>query len=500
MRRTNGDEQDITSIRYTLSWPEPQTHYFHVRIDIMRSITGPVDVCMPAWRPGRYIIQNYARYVVGFEAFDTTGQQLSYKKTDKNTWRVEAGAEYGVVVQYRVYANVLDAGESYLNEREAYVNPISVLMYLHGKEHNPCVLSLNKPNGWNVATPLDFDVSMQGYPAADYHELVDSPFIISPDFEVHAFDHDGARYELVFQGEGNYDPSHILDEVKQIVQAQVDMMGVTPFKRYVFLYHLVPHRFAHGVEHKNSTCIVLGPPDFTDPQFQSRFRDFTAHEFFHVWNVERIRPEAIYYPDYSKEMYTTTMWVYEGITCYYTDLSLLRAGLYTIEQFFEELAGALTRYDLALGRKVTSVAMTSWNSWISSKAPPDTTYSFYLAGHVLGALLDLEIRNSTANRKSLDDVFRYLYTEYAEQDRGVPETGFQNALETIAGRCFQGFFDSYVYGHEAIDYNEFLVHAGLRIQQSGDDSGGYKIIQIADTTALQKEIYESWLQHLSVNI
>ena len=494
MRRTNADEQSVTTIRYHLSWPEPQTHYFHVQVNISRRGSGDVDVRMPAWRPGRYIIQNYARYITGFEARTKSGDMLPFRKTDKNTWRVEAGEEQEVVVRYKAYANVLDAGESYLDEHEAYINPISVLMYVPGEEFTSSIISFSNPNEWLVATALDYDESKQGYPAADYHELVDSPFIISPDLRTYGFDHEGATYELVFQGaEHLYNPDDVLHEVQRIVQVQTEMMGVTPFKRYVFLYHLLPDRFGHGVEHKNSTCIVIGPADYSDPWFRRRFLDLTAHELFHVWSVERIRPEAIYHPDYSSEAYTTTMWVYEGITCYYTDLTLARAGLYTEEEYLQELADTIHRYDRAPGRKVMSIAMTSWDSWIGSAAPPDTWHSFYTSGNVLGLLLDLEIRHRTANGKSLDDVFRYMYTEYAEKDRGVPEDGFQKALELVAGSSFDAFFASYVYGVEDIEYNDYLKHAGLFLK-AGPEKAFFRIERMPERSGLQVEIYSHWLQ------
>ena len=455
---------------------------------------------MPAWRPGRYTIQNYARYVIGVDVVDEGGNSLPFEKTDKNTWCISGGNARRLIVCYRAYASVLDAGESFLDEHEAYINPISVLMYVPGKEFTSSIVAFDKPSDWEVATALDYDEVAEGYVASDYHELVDSPFIISPDLKTFSFDYGGATYELVFQGEPQSNYTLFVEDVERIVRAQVGIMGITPYRRYVFLYHLVPHRFSHGVEHKNSTCIVLGPTDFSDVHFRSRFWEFTAHELFHVWNVERIRPEAIYYPDYSREMYTTTMWVYEGITCYYTDLSLLKAGLYTKDRYLAELGSALFRYDMAAGRNVTSVAMTSWNSWISRKAPPDTTYSFYLAGHVLGLLLDLEVRNRTANRKSLDDVFRYLYAEYAEKDIGVPEEGFQHALEYISGSGFQEFFDRYVFGFDDIDYDTYLVHAGLKLNKTPEHGEGYKIEVCADRTALQNDVYESWLLNTSVII
>ena len=455
-------------IAYHLSWDKPNSHYFHIRMDIATT-DDAVDVRIPAWRPGRYIVQNYAKDIIDFEAADENGAALPFRKTDKGTWRIQTNGAETVVVRYKSYARTLDAGASYLDETEAYLNPITALMYVPGRELHPVSLTIDKPDGWNVATAMNFNDEHGAYLVENYHELADSPLIVSPDLETFAFDYEGARIEIVFQGQGNYDPDKVIEDVRKIVAEQVEVMQDIPFERYVFLYHLVPYPMGHGVEHKNSTSIVVGPANFDNPGFYGGFLGVTAHEFFHVWNAERIRAEAIYHPDYSTENYTSMMWIHEGITSYYTTLTMARAGLLDTDQYLRNLAFTLQNYDGNYGRKVTSVAMTSWDSWTkTNEAPPHTYYSFYSAGNVLGLLLDLEVRGRTHNEKSLDAVFRYLNRTYAQQDRGVPEDGFEKALETVAGSSFQGFFDAYVYGTEDIDYNAFLQHAGLRLIKSED--------------------------------
>ncbi len=456
-------------IAYHLSWDKPNSHYFHIRMEIANPDGEAVDVRIPAWRPGRYIVQNYAKDIIDFEAADETGAALTFRKTDKGTWRIQTNGAETVVVRYKSYARALDAGASYLDETEAYLNPITALMYVPGQELRPVSLTLGKPDGWKVATPLNFNDEHGAYLASTYHELVDSPLIISPDFEVLSFDYQDARFEIVFQGQGNYDPAKIVEDLRKIVAEQVEIMQDVPFERYVFLYHLMPYPMGHGVEHKNSTSIVVGPAHFDYPGFYGAFLRVTSHEFFHVWNVERIRAEAIYHPDYSKENYTTMMWIHEGITSYYASLTLARAGLLDTDGYLQSMAQTFQNYDDDYARTVTSVAMTSWDSWTKTgQAPPYTSYSFYTAGHVLGFLLDLEVRGRTHNDKSLDDVFRYLNQTYARQNQGVPEDGFEKALETVTGSSFQTFFDAYVYGTEAIDYNRCLRHAGLALVKSDD--------------------------------
>jgi len=315
---------DASEITYTVSWERPVRHYFTVEMNIEVRDGNHVDVRIPAWRPGRYVLQDFARNVVGFSATRTDGSPLSFRKLDKGTWRIDAAGSNAVTVHYRVYAYELDAGNSYLDDTEAYINPITVLMYVPGRELEPVRLHLVNPNKWPVATALDPDID-GSFPATSYHEMVDSPFIISPHFKTLTFEEGGATFQIVLKGKSNYDPDQIVDALHKIVREQAASMGVIPFERYVFLYHLVPTFMGHGVEHRNSTSIVVGPADFSNSRFyQGLFLGVTAHEFFHVWNVERIRPEAIYYPDYSVENYTTTMWIYEGITSYYTMTTNLR--------------------------------------------------------------------------------------------------------------------------------------------------------------------------------
>jgi predicted metalloprotease with PDZ domain len=456
-------------IRYKISWERPVRHYFSVEMKVLTRGADHIDVRIPAWRPGRYVLQDFSRNVVGFSASRPDGDDLDFVKLDKGTWRITSTGENEVIVRYRVYARELDAGNSYLDETEAYINPVSLLMYVPGRELEPVTLTLKDPLNWPVATALNRD-DAGNFTADTYHELIDSPFIISPDFSTLSFEEGGATFQVVLQGKSNYDPDQITDALHRIVREQAASMGIIPFDRYVFLYHLLPTFMGHGVEHRNSTSIVVGPADFTNSRFyQGLFLGVTAHEFFHAWNVERIRPEAIYYPDYSRENYTTTMWVYEGVTSYYTMTTMLRTGLVSLDAFLGRLAGTIQGYDRSFGRRVTSVAMSSWDSWTkSSDAPPNTFFSFYTAGTVLGALLDLEVMGRTDAEKSLDDVFRYLYSNYAANTQGVPEDGFQRALEEVTGSSFEDFFDRYVYGTDDIDYDAYLGRAGFRLEKAVD--------------------------------
>ncbi len=436
-------------ISYHIAWDQPNSHFLEITMTIENWTADSLDLRIPAWRPGRYVIQNYAKNVVGFQAFDQAATSLTAKKLDKGTWRISRGTSPKVTVKYKSFARQLDAGSSYLDDSEAYINPITCLMYIPGKELLPVSLAIEKPAGWKIATALDFDEDKKAFVSENYHELVDAPILISPSFNLLTFQHKEALIEIALQGEANYDEKKIVEDVRKIVAEQIDIMKDVPFERYLFMYHFLPYRFGHGVEHKNSTSIVLGPADFDNEKFYDGFLGVTAHEFFHAWNVERIRPAAIYLPDYSKENYTTTMWIYEGITSYYTGVTLVRAHLTKKERYFKNWAKTIKSFQKTYGRKVTSVSEAGWDSWTKGygNAPPNTSFSFYTKGNILGMLLDLEIRQRTKNKKSLDHVMRNLNETYAKQNLGVPEDGFQQAIQTVTNSGFEEFFADYVRGH-----------------------------------------------------
>ncbi|MFQ5603799.1 MAG: M61 family metallopeptidase [bacterium] len=464
---------ETPGIAYRLSWQQPHAHLLKVELTVTDLDTTSLEVRIPAWRPGRYIIQNYAKNVIDFEVTDGKGNPLPFVKIDKSGWRVTKTRSQNVCVKYRYYARHLDAGSSYLDDSEAYINPITCLMYVAGQQMQPVSLAIEKPADWKIAAALELDQSLGAFVSPNYHELVDAPILISPSFKLLSFTVDGVNYDLALQGEGNFDSTQVVEDVRKIVVEQIAIMQEMPCKYYLFMYHLLPYRFGHGVEHKNATSIVVGPADFDNERFYNGFLGVTSHEFFHLWNVERIRPEAIYLPDYSKENYTTTMWIYEGLTSYFGGLTLVRTQLTKKKKYLENWASTIRRFQNTYGRKVMSVDMVSWDSWTKSMghAPPNTYYSFYTKGNILGLLLDLEIRHRTKNKKSLNDVMRFLYRNYAKKDRGVPENGMQLAVEQVAGSRFETFFADYVHGTAEIDYNRFLNHAGLELQLTQNEKG-----------------------------
>ena len=463
--------QESPRIRYHIGWDQPNLRFYDVTVTIEKPDNPVTQLRIPNWRPGRYMIQNFAQNVVEFRAENESGKPLPFAKIDKDTWEIATGNTQQLVAKYRFYANELDAGNTYLDDTEAYINPATILMYLPGKELLPVALSVQIPQDWAIATALDFDETQRAYPAENYHELADNPLIISATMDKLVFSHQNVRYDVAIVGNANYNAEKMLADLKKMVAEQVKIFGEAPFKRYVFLYHFVDYRMGHGVEHKNSTSIVVGPTDFSDESTYSRWLSYTAHEFFHAWNVERIRPEGIFYPDYSQPNYTELMWWFEGVTSYYEGITLTRMGYYPLFRYLGKMANSITSLENNAGNRITSAAQASFDDWAKAfGAPPGTSISFYQKGEILGFLLDLEIRKRTDNQQSLDDVMRLLWKKYGSQQLGVPENGIQTAIEAVAGSSFADFFERYVSGTETPDYGKYLSVAGLEIVEIDGDS------------------------------
>lgn len=443
----------------------PQTPNSHlITVAIRHTLTEPVkhlDFALPAWRPGRYQIQNYARNIRDFQAADPAGQPLPWEKIDKSTWRVQCGKTREVHVSYAYYANILDAGSTLWNDEELYWNGTNLLMYVVGKKDLPARLSLRLPGDWRCAYPLRKVAEPFVYEAPDYDTLADAPGIASPTLDIVQFDQAGTTYHLAFQGPVSIPPAELAESVRRIVAVTVEMFGgKAPFADYWFLYHVVPGGRFHGVEHLNSTSITV-PSSVFEERLQ-RFYSITAHEFFHAWNVKRIRPQVLGPFDYSQEVYTRNLWVAEGVTSYYDDLLCRRAGVLSVEDYLRSLATTIATQQRTPGRLVTPVTAASFDAWLT---PDDSNVrvDFYTKGALVALLLDLDLRRRTDGAKSLDDAMRWLYTTYAERGRGYPENGMQLAVEAVAGTSYADFFARYVDGTDELPYAEYLSAVGVEL-------------------------------------
>ena len=470
--------------------PKPHTHLIEVEVRIKHSAaTEPLAkdevLVMPVWTPGSYLIREFERHVQDFAAFDAAGKPLVWEKINKNSWRVMMGSAREWRANYRVYANELSVRTSEVNSEHAFLNNATVLMYPEGLLRAPATLHVLAPQPWKVATGLPpVPGEKNTFRAENFDVLYDSPVEVS-DFKTLSFEVKGVPHRIVIDGAGNYDPEKMRADVKKIVETEVALMGgEIPYHDYTFILHLRANA-GGGLEHLNSTALGyprfgFGPepkepregvnsagPGAPPPRTYRGFLSLVAHEFFHLWNVKRIRPDALGPFDYTKENYTKLLWVAEGFTDYYARLTLRRAGLVSEQDFLKENARAFQGLQNIPGRLVMSAEEASFDTWIKYYRQDENSVNsqvdYYDKGAILGLLLDLEIRKQSQGRKSLDDVMRYLYAEFYRKNRNYTPEDFQKACELMAGASLDSFFTRYVRGRAELDYDSALAAAGLRL-------------------------------------
>lgn len=454
------------SLQYNLSFPQPHTHLYEVTFEISNISTPQIDLQMPTWTPGSYLQREFARHVQDFSVSDVSGQNLKWEKIDKATWRIENNHARSIKVSYRVYANDLSVRTSHLDASHAYFNGASVFMYVKGALDQPLKLKINAPQGWQVTTPLGLQPDANGnYSAPNYDILVDSPTEIGT-HKLIEFIALGKPHRIAIYGAGNYDEAKLKEDFTKIVEQGAAIFGGLPYDHYTFIVQLQPGLTNSGLEHLNSTTCQAPPNTFRPQSSYAKFLDLIAHEYFHLWNVKRIRPAALGPFDYQQENYTSVLWFSEGVTDYYAQVLLRRAGLISPVAFLENKATEMLSYETTPGHREQSPAEASFDSWIKYYRPDEnsvnTSFSYYTSGALLGWMLDFEVRSRTNNAKTLDDVMRYLYENYALKGRGFPESDLRTAFETVAGGEMSEFFNRYVYGKEKFPFDEYLGMAGLK--------------------------------------
>lgn len=490
-------------ISFTVSLPKPHTHMLDVELKIKHGPNEPVAneeaLVLPVWTPGSYLIREFERQVQDFAATDAAGRPLRWEKADKDTWRIATNGAREWHATYRVYANELSVRTSEVNSSHAFLNNATLLMYPAGFLNAPSTLHVLAPQPWQVATGLPPVPGQKNtFRAENFDILYDSPVEVS-DFKTISFTVKGVPHRIVIDGEGNYDPERVRVDVKKIVETEVELMGgEIPYHDYTFILHLRSNT-GGGLEHLNSTALGysrfgFGPepkergegvnsagPSAPTPRTYRGFLSLVAHEFFHLWNVKRIRPDALGPFDYTKENYTKSLWVAEGITDYYARVALRRAGLISDKEFLRESARAIQNLQNTPGRLAMSVEESSFDSWIKYYRQDENSVNsqvdYYNKGAILGLLLDLEIRRQSSGAKSLDDVMRYLFAEYYKKNRNYTPADFQKACELMAGSSLQQFFEKYVRGREELDYDSAFGGAGLRLDRNAAYDGSAAVNQ-----------------------
>lgn len=461
------------SITYILSMPEPQTHYFEVELQL-KHIAGPtnakkngyIDIKMPVWTPGSYLIREYAKNVEAFTAL-VNDQSVPSEKIRKNTWRVSS-ADDNLTIRYRVYANDLTVRTSFVDIDHGYVTPASMFMYHDALKNQPHRLVVQPYKAWkNVTTALEpVSGASFTYEAPDYDLLVDSPIEIGNQ-KTFTFTAANVPHTVAMFGDVAYNQERLSADYKRVCEAAATVVGEHPCKQYTFIVHHIPQG-GGGLEHLNSTTLETYRTAYSTESNYKGFLTLVAHEYFHLWNVKRIRPIALGPFDYENENYTHMLWLSEGCTSFYEDYILRRAGFHTPEAYLGIVANDITSIENQPGNRVQSAAESSWDAWIKGYRPNEnsgnTTISYYSKGSVLGTLLNLAILAGSNGARSMDDLMRFLYNEYyKKQKRGFTDEEFRRAAEQTAGRKLDDFFATAVNTADPINYNAYFEPVGLQL-------------------------------------
>ena len=459
-------------VRYDVSVEDPKSHRLQVVVDIPDVTGTSLDLVLPSWVPGSYIIQDQARNVRGVRASQAgTGASLPVSKQDKARWRITTEGASHIEVRYEVYGHDLRDDGVDVTTEHLYLNGGKVLAYVDGRERESLEIAVHVPSTWRVYTELpEIGRSPARFRARDYDELVDEPIDCGTPVEL-TVRPAGIPHRILLCGRGgNFEAHQVETDVAKIVEAAVRLMGGSPLAHYTFFYHLADGRWPvqGGLEHKNSTSIVVGRTAFRPEEDYRSVLGVTSHEYFHLYNVKRIRPQVLGPFDYTKENYTHLLWAMEGSTDYFEDLILLRAGLLPPPKYLDAQGKKIQKYVNTPGRKVASLEELSFNSWIDLYKPyeetPNQSVSYYLKGDLATMCLDLEIRHRTEGRSSVEAVFRTLWEEYGQRNRGLEENEILTVANRATGLDLSDFFQRYIGGTFEIDFDVFLGHAGLKME------------------------------------
>lgn len=462
---------------YKLSYSNAATQYIDITVTVATNGNSHITLQLPAWRPGRYELGNFAKNIKNFRVEDAEGNALAFQKIVKDCWEVETNGAETLVAKYSFYSNVLNAGNTWLDNNQLYVNPVNCCMYAAGYENEPCTVAVEAPRAYQFACALQHltehtdTKSTFIFQAEHFDQLADTPFIASATLKHADFEEAGVKFHLWFQGECKPDLARITADFKAFATKMIATMGGMPVDEYHFYYQILPQPFHHGVEHLQSTVIALGPGyALMNGATYEDFLGVSCHELFHVWNIKTIRPAEMLPYDFTGENYFETGFVAEGVTTYYGDVFLLRSKVFSANTYLDLLADTIKRHYHNYGRFNLSIAHSGFDNWLDGYVPgaPHRKVSIYNEGCLLAFMLDVQIRKHSNNTKSLDDVMRRLYNEFGLQNIGYTTQDYQRLAEEEAGADFSTFFTEYVFGTKPYNdlLNECLNYLGLTLVQS----------------------------------
>ncbi|MFW5965952.1 MAG: M61 family metallopeptidase [Persicimonas sp.] len=486
------------TIRFTVAAPNPHDHLYRVTMEIEAvGEDDHLDLSMPVWSPGSYLVREYARHVQNLQATDEDGSIRTVEKTDKATWRVDTTHTRSITIEYEVFAHDLNVRANHLDDTHGFFTGVALYLYPHGRRDEQVEVEVVPPPDfdWQVYTGLEqLSPKTNRYGAPDFDVLFDTPVEMG-DHTTVEFTVDEVPHRMVFSRRGNYDTEALEEDLPRVVRANRDIFGDLPYDDYLFIT-LISDGSRGGLEHLNSTALIYPHdrflPSEDDHDTDDGYLDFlrlVCHEHFHAWNVKRIRPERLGPFDYQRENYTRDLWTVEGVTSYYDTLGLLRAGLIDAKGYLKRFLERIKRLERTPGRHLHSLEEASFDAWIKlyrkDEHTRNSSVSYYLKGELVCALLDLRIRRESGGDRSMDDVLRYLWQHHSGP-RGYPEGGYEKIVTEATGVELGDFFARYIRGTDPIRWNEELASVGLKLEREVDEKKAWLGVRTKSSKAHRK--------------
>jgi predicted metalloprotease with PDZ domain len=486
-------------LKYSVTMTDPANHLFHVTL-LCKGIDGDtIDFKMPQWMPGYYQMMDYPKEVKNFSAQSGDGRSIPVIKPDKKTWRVVQGKNTSFSISYDVFSNINFVASNYLDTTHGYLVPPATFVYIDGRLNIPVTLKIKPFSGWkDIATGLArVEGSINEFTAPDFDVLYDCPILTGnleelPSFKIYGVDHHFTAFNP-----GTFNREQFISGLEKTVKAGIDLIGDIPYSVYTFIG--IGKGYG-GIEHLNNTTVSFNGSGLEKPGAMLSMLKFLGHEYFHNYNVKRIRPYELGPFDYDRENRTNLLWMSEGLTVYYEYLIVRRAGLMTDQELLESIESNINTIENDAGRQYQSLSRSSYETWDdgpfgNKPGGTDKSISYYEKGPLIGLILDLSIRNATYNRKSLDDVMRFLYWQYYKKlNRGFTDAEFQQACEDIAGISLSNEFE-YVNTIKEIDYSTYLSYAGIKFTEDKDsktEKRKFTLMKQENMNPLQLSIFKSW--------
>jgi predicted metalloprotease with PDZ domain len=456
------------AVRYEVAVTDPASHLFHVTAEFPSSGKDTLYLSLPAWSPGAYEIQNYARYVRGFGATTPSGQTLFWDRFDKDTWRVVTGKSARVTVQFDFFGDTVDLSLARLTGDFGQFLGTNLFLFEEGQLGRPADVRFRIPAGWQVTTALP-SAGSGVYRAADYHELADAMTFVGR-YSLDSLQVDGKWIRVALWPASDYTPavaSNLRGGIGKMAQVQNRVMGSAPYDVYTVFFNVIhePVDFGGGLEHSSAQYDIMPAQAFASPSgtLGSFMYPLLSHEFFHLWNVKRIRPAEMWPYDYHAEQYTPLLWWSEGVTDYYADLTNIRAGLWSPDQFVQNVSDNIQQVESA--PEPWSAEDGSEATWIN-EVYVNSSQLYYPKGSLLGLLLDISIRDATDNAHSLDEVMRALYTRYYRQGKGFTTADLLSELGKAGMPNVDAFYQRYINGRDSLPYDAVLGKAGITVSRN----------------------------------